>query len=246
MQEINFYHMMKYYAKHWLFIVILSLVGFVGGLVYNVFIQVPQYKSNATLIIIKNDDTTKNTTLINNYIELFKSRKVLEPTINNLKLDEKYETLAKSIEATNDSATEIIKLSITSDSASDSKKILDYAINQFKSEAKKLYKKDNLQIVDSASQEDKPYNVNSLLQLAIATAIGFVSSIVIIFFIYDYKISKVIKNEQQESSAATDSPTPNPIDRPQTQPQPTTNQTLRPKLIIDPPQRSINIPNRRQ
>ena len=201
MQEINFYHLMKFYAKRWRLIITLSLIGFIGGLIYNGFIQTPQYKSNATLIIIQGDNssTTKNSTLINNYIELFKSRKVLEPTISDLKLDKTYEELSKSISATNDNSTEVVKLSVSSNDPKKSKRILNYAIDQFEKEGKKIYHKDNIQIVDSASIEDKPYNVNAPLQLSATTVAGFVMAIVIIFFIYDYQVYEKLKDSSKNN-----------------------------------------------
>lgn len=179
----------------------MSIAGFIIGLIYNSFIQTPRYKSGATLIIIKNDDTTsKNSTLINNYIRLFKSRKVLEPTIKDLKLDSSYDELASSIEATNDTDTEVVKLAVTSNNAKTSQEILNHAIVIFKDEAKSLYKKDNIQIVDSASFESKPYNVNAVMQLLVATGIGFSIPVIIIFFIYDIKFNMSKNNSDDKDN----------------------------------------------
>lgn len=275
MRETGLYNLFKHYKKYWLTILVLGLVGFIIGLIYNSFVQVPKYKSNATLIIIKNDESTnsKNSTLINNYIRLFKSRKVLEPTINDLKLNQSYESLAGSIEATNDTDTEVVKFSVISDNAKTSQQTLDHAITIFKNEAKSLYKKDNIQIVDKASLENNPYNVNALMQLLIATGIGLLIPIVIIFFIYDIDFNNKKRQEQlialdgnsdkEDSTKNTplndtvDTPAPTPEDntKPATAtrisntPESTTSrltshQTQTTSPIVN-TARSLNIPNRR-
>lgn len=275
MRETGLYNLFKHYKKYWLTILVLGLVGFIIGLIYNSFIQVPKYKSNATLIIIKTDESanSKNSTLINNYIRLFKSRKVLEPTINDLKLNQSYESLAGSIEATNDTDTEVVKFSVISDNAKTSQQTLDHAITIFKNEAKSLYKKDNIQIVDKASLENNPYNVNAPMQLLIATGIGLLIPIVIIFFIYDIDFNNKKRQEQltalDENSDkedptkntplndTVDTPAPTPEDN--TKPATTTRISNTPESTISrltshqtqttPPivntARSLNIPNRR-
>jgi len=197
MQETGTYELVKHYRKYWVAILALTLAGFIIGLIYNNFIQIPKYKSNATLIIIKNDESTnsKNSTIINNYIRLFKSRKVLGSTIRDLKINQSYESLVSSIKATNDTGTDVVRLSVSSDNFKTSQQTLDHAITIFKNEAKSLYKKDNIQIVDVASLETKPYNVNLAMQLLISTSIGFLLPVIVIFFIYDTDLDSKKKHK---------------------------------------------------
>lgn len=255
------HNLIKHYVKYWLAILIFSLAGFIIGLIYNGLVQTPRYKSSATLIIIKSDDsnTSKNTTLINNYIELFKSRKVLEPTIADLKLNQTYSDLVGSIEATNDINTEVVKLSISAKDPKTSQETLNHAITIFKDEAKKLYKKDNIQVVDNASIDSKPYNVNTVLQLAMATFIGFIAPVIVIFFIYDLNTEDENKHEKEESTKTPPTPTNNVAATPEQTPTRTNNHQTqyysREKpaatvgtIVENPPHpttRSLNIPNRR-
>lgn len=208
MRESGLYNLFLHYKKYWRVILICSIIGFLFGLVYNSFIQTPKYKSNATLIIVKNDEANsgKNSTLINNYIRLFKSRKVLEPTIRDLDLKTTYNELIGSIEAVNDTDTEVVKLSVSSKNPDTSKEILNHSIDIFKKEAKSLYKKDNIQIVDSASHEGQPYNVNAFAQLAISTAIGLLIPSVIIFFIYDIRFNADKPESKEHSSNNLNNP----------------------------------------
>lgn len=192
MQDINLYHLLKFYVKKWPFIIGLTAIGALAGFVYNTYIQVPLYKSDATLLLVNTDSTkvAQNTTLINNYIELLKSRRVLEPVLNDQNHVMSYEELASAITATNDKGTEVIKVSIATKNADTSKKIADGVVASFRDEVKNIYELDNVSVVDNASQADEPYNVHKALYVALTSAAGFIASITVLFFIYDLKASK--------------------------------------------------------
>jgi protein tyrosine kinase modulator len=186
-QDINLYHLLKFYAKKWLWIVIFTTIGALAGFIYNTYIQVPLYKSDATLLLVSTEDRKigQDSTLINNYIELLKSRRVLEPALVRQGHVMSYNELAASTTATNEKNTEVIKLSIASKDPQMSKRLVDGVVASFKDEVKKLYKLDNINIVDNASQASAPYNVHTILFISLTTAAGFISSIILLFFIYD-------------------------------------------------------------
>jgi capsular polysaccharide biosynthesis protein len=190
-QEINLYHLLKFYAKHWAVIVIATVIGLLGGVVYNNFIQVPMYKSNATLLVINTDakDAASNTTLINNYSEIIKSRRVLENVISANNITLSYEALAGSVDTTTSKDTQVIKLTVTTKSPQDSEKVTNGIISTFKTEIKSLYNKENIKIVDTASYSSTPYNVRTGLQLILASMVGFMGSIIGLFFFYDYRLN---------------------------------------------------------
>jgi capsular polysaccharide biosynthesis protein len=200
MQDINLYHLLKFYVKKWPFIIGLTAIGALAGFVYNTYIQVPLYKSDATLLLV-NTDTTKvaqNTTLINNYIELLKSRRVLEPVLNDQNHVMSYEELAGAITATNDKGTEVIKVSVATKSADASKKLADGVVASFRDEVKNIYDLDNVSVVDNASQVAEPYNVHKELFIGLASSVGFFLSALILFFVYDLKASRQNTHELAE------------------------------------------------
>ena len=210
MQDINLYQLLRFYVKKWKWIALLTIIGALAGFVYNSYIQVPLYKSDATLILVQQGErkTTQDTTLINNYIELLKSRRVLEPVIEKQNNEIDYERLAGSVTATNEKNTEVIKLSISTDNAKMSKELVDGTIDSFKHEVKEIYDLDNIRIVDSASISIAPFNVNKPLFIALPTAVGLFLSVIILFFIYDFNTGKALKATQSKESQDT------PVDPP--------------------------------
>ena len=191
MQEINLYHLLKFYAKNWFVIVIATVIGLSVGVIYNNFIQVPMYKSTATLLVINTDvkDAASTATLINNYSEIIKSRRVLENVITSNNINLSYESLAGSVDTTTSKDTQVIKLNVTTKSPQDSEKVTNGIISTFKTEIKNLYNKENIKIVDTASYSSTPYNVRTGLQLILASMVGFMGSIIGLFFLYDYRLN---------------------------------------------------------
>ena len=191
MQEINLYHLLKFYAKNWFVIVIATVIGLSAGVIYNNFIQVPMYKSTATLLVINTDvkDAASTATLINNYSEIIKSRRVLENVITSNNINLSYESLAGSVDTTTSKDTQVIKLNVTTKSPQDSEKVTNGIISTFKTEIKNLYNKENIKIVDTASYSSTPYNVRTGLQLILASMVGFMGSIIGLFFFYDYRLN---------------------------------------------------------
>lgn len=211
-QEINLYHLLKYYAKHWLIVALFTGAGLGIGITYNTFVQVPLYKSEATLLLISPDTAAspQDTTLINNYIELFKSRRVLQPVIDQEKLNTSYSQFVGSVDATNDKTTQVIRVSITSKSPSRSHASTDAAIKSFRGQVKTLYSTDNVQVVDSASSPNLPYNIHKPIQLLLATAAGFILAVIGLFFVFDFKQDQE-HDQPAETPAESKQPQPAPI-----------------------------------
>lgn len=208
MEEINLYKLLGFYVRNWLLILSITLTGLAAGLIYNQFIQVPLYKSNATLLLTKDRGATQDTTLLNNYVQLFQSRRVLEPAIENQKINTTYDAFVGNVEAVNTKGTEVIKLSVSTTNPEQSRNFLSEAVVIFKTEAKKIYGADNLTIVDNASDAVPPYNVKKGQQLAIASAAGFVVSLLVLFFIYDARGGKVDNWGKKRIRAAKTQPAP--------------------------------------
>jgi protein tyrosine kinase modulator len=191
-QDINIYHLVKFYAKKWPVIAISAAAGLIVGLAYNAYIQVPLYKSDATLLLIGTDATksTQDSTLINNYIQLLKSRRVLEPVIKDNNDGLTYENLVAATTATNEKNTEVIRISIASTNPQTSKLLVDGTVLSFRNEIKELYNKDNISVVDNANTPSEPYNVHKIVQLGLTTIGSILLSIIGLFFTYDLKLAK--------------------------------------------------------
>ena len=193
MEEINLYDLMRFYARKWLTIATVVMIGATLGIIYTFFVQQPEYKSTATLLLIGTGRTSnQESVVLNNYVQLFESRRILEPVIAEQKYDGTYDKLASNTTAENVKNTDIIDVSISTSSPKTSKALLEAAIVKFREEAKTLYGDGAIKInvVDAADTPTAPTNVKPLQQIGIAIAAAFALAIVALFFIYDYTTSK--------------------------------------------------------
>mgnify|MGYP004417259946 CR=1 FL=1 len=237
MQEINLYDLLRYYAKNWYNILSLILVGAIIGVLYTFYIQTPLYESKATLLAIGTQRTTsgQDSVTLNNYVSLFKSHRVLDGVITKQKYDKSFDELVGNTTAQNDKNTDIIRVSIATPDAEKSKKLLESAIESFRTQAKDLYGKGTLEIkvVDAADTPEKSSNVKPVIQITMTTIAGFVFALVMLFFIYDFK-----HNRRQEIRAAQAMKDENPV--PMTPPvapiatQPTVTEDTIPAVVDEP------------
>ena len=91
--------------------------------------------------------------------------------------------------------TEIIKISVNDADSVNAKNIANVTASFFASEVKKLYKMDNVNVLDMAISSDVPYNVNVPKQLVIYIALGIVLAFGVLFVIYYF--DRTIKSVEQ-------------------------------------------------
>lgn len=189
MEEINLYDLMRFYARKWLTIATVVMIGAILGVIYTFFVQQPQYKSTATLLLVGTGRTSnQESVVLNNYVQLFESRRILEPVIAEQKYDATYDKLAANTTAENVKNTDIINVSISTSSPKTSKALLEAAIEKFRNEAKTLYGDGAIKInvVDAADAPIAPTNVRPIQQIGLAIVAAFALAMVALFFIYDY------------------------------------------------------------
>ena len=202
MEEINLYDLLRFYIKKWLTIAIFVMIGGIVGIAYTYYIQTPQYESKATLLLVGTDHTSgsQESVTLNNYVELFKSRRVLDTVIADQGYDKDYDTLVSNVTARGTKSTDIINVSIKTPDAKQSKVLLESAIESFRNEAKELYGNSSIKIntVDAASTPKSPSNVRPVIQIGLAAVAGLMLAIIGLFFVYDYRHSQPKEDKADE------------------------------------------------
>lgn len=202
MEEINLLEFFKYYMSKITIVIILILLIIAAGNIYNLLERKPLYESNTTIVLAseaKNENSTSNTTytdlqvnknLVSTYSKIIKSRKVMQAVIDNEKLDYDYETLQENITVTNVDDTELIKISVSDTDSKLAEKIANAIVPVFSEEVKRIYKINNVSVVDTAIASEKPYNINYIKENIIYILAGIVlgSGIVFIMFYFDTSI----------------------------------------------------------
>lgn len=211
MEEIDLYDLLKFYAKKWLTIITFAMIGAIIGVGYTYFVQTPQYTSKAQILLVGETRTgASDSIVLNNYVELFKSHRVLDPVIEAEGYQAGYNALSGNTTAENVKNTDIINVAISTAEEQQSRALLESAIESFRTEAKALYGDNNIKInvVDGASKPAAPANVKPLMQIGLATVAGIILAIIVLFFMYDYRASRRGKATTATSTSAPVSSTP--------------------------------------
>ena len=204
MEEIDLRDLFDLIKKKFYLIIICVVLLCLGGFLFLKFVNIPRYRSSATIVLTSNNNTnstfttndiTINKNLVQTYSEIVKSRKVVENVISSLSMKVTFEELVKNIEVTSLSNTEIIKISVSSTNSNNAQIIANSLAQSFVSEVNDLYNMTNVKILDSANVPGDPYNVNYLKTEVIMASLGVLISLIIIFMIYYF--DNTIKSPEQ-------------------------------------------------
>lgn len=192
MEEIDLKEMFDYFKSKIMWIII-SLVIIVGaGNVYTILTRVPMYRSSTSIVLVNDSSKSSynstelqlNKNLVSTYAEIIKSRKVLKQVISNLDLKCTSAELSSNITVEAVENTEIIKISVGNDDSDRAAQIADEIASVFSSEIKKIYKLNNISVVDKAEKNINPYNINYLKDNVIYIAVALILSCGFIFIMF--------------------------------------------------------------
>ena len=190
------------------YIIIIMILTITAGIIYTYNFVTPKYKAKTTLLLaqINEDKLNQNTlkqseitdlsmtsTLLEPYISIIESNKVAKRVIDNLKLDMSEDDLQKMLSVTEEN-TAMVAITVVSEDAEFSAKVANEIAKVFKEESQEIFNITNVNIIDVAEVEEKPYNVNHLKDLLIFTLLGVFASCGLILVIY--MLDTTIKEEE--------------------------------------------------
>ena len=206
MEEIDLMELFEYFKSKILWIIAVVILAIGVGNVVTVLTRVPMYNSNTTIVLVSENSTTYNTTeqqlnknLVSTYAEIIKSRKVLNKVIDNLGLNCSYAKLKSNITVEAVTNTEIIRVIVSDSNPQVAAEISNEIAEVFMSEVQKIYKLNNVSVIDEAEVNKTPYNINYLKDNLIYVLVALVVSCGVIFIIYYFdtsiKTSEEIENK---------------------------------------------------
>lgn len=186
-------HILK---KHLWLIVITTICCGILGYGTSKYIMKPLYQSDATLIVnpgssqsntITYDQVTAAQQLVGTYAIIMKSNTVLNQVIQDLQLDMDANALSNSITVEGVNETEVIQLSVKSESKDEAKKISDKIIEVASPLIIKSVKAGSVEVISPTQVEKNPVSPNGRLNTVIALLLGLCISVVLAFVIEFFK-----------------------------------------------------------
>ena len=208
-ENVNLKRLSSVLKKNSIKIVIVLFIFAICGYFYSYNMVTPKYKSVSTMVLASNNlnqegntvtqtELNLNKSLISTYEKILKSKNVLGQVIKNLNLDVTEEELDKNVQIEKVDDTQIIKIGVINESAIEAQEILRELSKVFIEEVKQIYKMDNINIVDEASFEITPYNINHARDIIGFLVIGSVFSVCMIACIYFFDTTIKIEQDIEE------------------------------------------------
>lgn len=202
MEEINLRDLLSYFKKHLVLFVVMVLFVVSAGTIYSVFIQKPEYKAQATVILSSDKSKTTiqneinaNKNLIDTYTEVVKSHRVLDRVKSEMQINDSYEQLVKKVTVASLKDTEIISISVVDLDKYHSYSLANKIADTFTDEISQIYNDKSVNVLDRAVEPQKPYNVDIIKQEAIYTAAGIILATAVIFLMFYF--DRTIKTTEQ-------------------------------------------------
>lgn len=202
MEEINLRDLLSYFKKHLILFIVVVLFVVSAGTVYSVFIQKPEYKAQATVILSSDKSKTTiqneinaNKNLIDTYTEVVKSHRVLDRVKSEMQINDSYEQLVKKVTVASLKDTEIISISVVDLDKYHSYSLANKIADTFTDEISQIYNDKSVNVLDRAVEPQKPYNVDIIKQEAIYAAAGIILATAVIFLMFYF--DRTIKTTEQ-------------------------------------------------
>ena len=213
MEEIDIKDFFNYLKKYIILIILIAIILMTLVFMYDKSIKKPMYTTYTTIVLVKGDNTSitgnseaisqsdilLNQNLVSTYSQIINSKLILKQVIKNLDLDYTVKGLSRNIKVEALEDTEILKISVSDLNPEKAANIANEIAKVFSLEIKKIYKINNVSVIDDA-QVSYDVSNNTLkrdLALALLVSVFGMSSIIFIKFYFDDTI-KYNENLEQE------------------------------------------------
>ena len=192
MEEIDLMELINIFWNKKVFIILVTIIFIIAGVIYTLAFTTPMYSSSTTLVLamssesddsnsITTTDITLNSNLVSTYSQIIESNEVLREVISNLKIDEDEEVLRKSIDVSSVEDTEVIEITVSHESAVYAARIANEIANVFSNKVQEIYNINNVYVLDEAEIENEPSNINHIRDVLIFAIAGILLSMVYVF-----------------------------------------------------------------
>lgn len=119
--EIDLWELFQILLKNWLWILLSTLGCAILGLLITVLLITPKYRAEATMIVntrqdqtatVTNDQITSAQKLVDTYSIIIRSRRVIDPIMEDLNIEDDYEDFVEDITVESVDSTQVMSIQV--------------------------------------------------------------------------------------------------------------------------------------
>lgn len=186
--------------QHLLELIFVTLAAALVGFMASKFLMTPKYDSSALMIVNTRQDVNANVTsdqinsatkLVSTYSIIIKSDTVLQQVIDNLGLNLTYAQLNKRVTVAAVDDTQVMKLTVQSDSPEWARQVCEQIITVAPDVIKEAVEAGSVKVISNPSLATEPVSPNIMKNTMLAAAVGFVLviGIIVLQVLLDNKIN---------------------------------------------------------
>lgn len=198
MEEIDLLELFRSVLKYIKLIIVLCIVFGLGGFLGTKFLITPTYTASTSIYLtpqisesgsLDYNSQMANSKLVTNVVKLMTQNNVMSEVAKNVGL-ESADTVKNYISVSNESDTEIITITATTDDPKLSKDIANDTVSTFTKTMQKNLNVRNIEIVDRAKLSYVPSGPNIKKNTLLATMVGFVlgCGYAVLRFLFDNRL----------------------------------------------------------
>ncbi|WP_339060534.1 Wzz/FepE/Etk N-terminal domain-containing protein [Tepidibacillus marianensis] len=204
---IDLRELLQILKKRIFLIIIVTLLATLASAILSYFVLIPTYEASTEILVNRTEtdantfystnDIQTNLKLIETYNVIIKSPRIIDMVISKYNLSLTSEELTQKISVNAVKDSQVMSIVVTDPSQSEAAKIANAVADTFQQEIVKIMRVDNVQVLTNAKvlENPKPVKPQPLLNIAIAFAVGFMTSVGIVFLL-EY-LDNTIRSEQQ-------------------------------------------------
>ncbi|STY43611.1 Capsular polysaccharide type 8 biosynthesis protein cap8A [Listeria grayi] len=162
----------------------------------------PKYASSTQILVNKKESNSQfmaqevqsNLQLVNTYAEIIKSPRILESVSKNLDREFSSSEILSMLTVNNQSQSQILNISVRSNSRATSKKVANEVAKVFSKDIKKIMNVDNVSILSKADVKAVQVSPKPLVNAGIGIFLGLIVALLFIFL--KQVLDKSLKTEE--------------------------------------------------
>lgn len=190
--EIDMGELLRYLAGKAGYVILTALAFAVLALAVTTFCMTPRYTSTTKMYVLNrqtnegvtSSDLQSSTYLTKDYMEMIRSRTVIEAVIADLNLDSTYEDVLGQIDVSAASDTRVIAISVTDKDPYEARDIANAVRNAAAAHIQSVMNTEAVTVVDEANIPTKKSSPSTIKNVAIAGGVGLFLALAVCVVLY--------------------------------------------------------------
>ncbi|MBQ1818143.1 MAG: capsular biosynthesis protein [Clostridia bacterium] len=185
-------------------IIAVTILFGIGGFLFSRYLITPEYESSIMMIVntkqdnittVTNDNIQSAKNLVSTYSIIIKSNTVLNQVIENLGLNEEYDTLRHKVYVSAVDDTQVMRIAVRDEDSANATQIINEIASIAPDVIVDAVEAGSCKVISQVVTSDGQVTPNVMKNTVIATAIGFLVVMTAVILINAFRVKKIVTED---------------------------------------------------